>query len=493
MTKSSLYIVLGFGFLTSFAFAQGSSVDLQHKNRSLSFGYEYVRSGNPVESLYSKDYKYLFSLGVSLSDQVKNLEIDETDWSLFDSHVPIHFGFKVKFDKRFELGLSGSYTFVKPSLTRLNQLRTETGVEIIDPDASLNGPDDLELSMQYHFIISDHYSLSVMPFLRLPTGKESALLTHDSLGYGGLFIFDWNLKFAQIVLNAGFEYTSGAQLLVAKDASTTSLDQLLIDYQKRVHLGFGALIPLWGKELGLNLEVLRLHHLTEAEQTDQPTDVYLGLRSEWSEQLSLVAGAAMGNPDDGENRFLRFQGGVKYVFGTISEEDDEDDGDLFTEVEGNDQISDSTPQLETDSLEGSLDSNSETMDENNFSRDQDSTCPNVFGGQSNKARIFFNQGASWASPKIKLALKNLSDDINNYSDRVRSIEILGHASPDGPEAINLRISKKRADYVAKYIQAKTSVGSKKITFEGLGESQPLSSGRQSRRVEISVQLDCSSL
>jgi outer membrane protein OmpA-like peptidoglycan-associated protein len=87
------------------------------------------------------------------------------------------------------------------------------------------------------------------------------------------------------------------------------------------------------------------------------------------------------------------------------------------------------------------------------------------------------------------SLNNLVAFLNQYPDR--NIMIEGHTDSVGTAASNLALSERRAGSVQSYL-LQQGVGSQRITFSGMGESQPIAdndtdTGRQqNRRVEIII-------
>ncbi len=76
--------------------------------------------------------------------------------------------------------------------------------------------------------------------------------------------------------------------------------------------------------------------------------------------------------------------------------------------------------------------------------------------------------------------------------RIKKIEIQGHASSEGSDAHNLKLSDQRAKAVMKYLTTKGGVNKDTLTAKGYGETQPIASndteeGREkNRRVEFMI-------
>ena len=68
-----------------------------------------------------------------------------------------------------------------------------------------------------------------------------------------------------------------------------------------------------------------------------------------------------------------------------------------------------------------------------------------------------------------------------------NIIVQGHASDDGSESYNMKISQTRADAVAAALQA-AGIDANRISTEAYGETKPLSDRKSSRRVEFNRQM-----
>lgn len=107
-------------------------------------------------------------------------------------------------------------------------------------------------------------------------------------------------------------------------------------------------------------------------------------------------------------------------------------------------------------------------------------------------KIDFNVGSAKLPAESMDLLTNIRSAIQEL--QAEEISIQGHTDSTGPSKLNKKLSKDRADAVAKYLK---SIDNQKlqITTEGYGESMPLSSnntaeGRaQNRRVDIVVSLE----
>ena len=103
--------------------------------------------------------------------------------------------------------------------------------------------------------------------------------------------------------------------------------------------------------------------------------------------------------------------------------------------------------------------------------------------------VLFDYNSTALRSASRSALQEMADVFQNYPDTTIIVE--GHADSTGSAAYNQRLSERRADSVAGYLQ-NLGVRGSRIDTLGYGESQPratntTASGRQmNRRVEINV-------
>jgi len=83
-------------------------------------------------------------------------------------------------------------------------------------------------------------------------------------------------------------------------------------------------------------------------------------------------------------------------------------------------------------------------------------------------------------------------DVINKNPQVKKIRIEGHASSEGSDDHNLRLSDRRAKAVMKHLVAKGKIDKDKLTAEGFGEKQPIADNETeqgriaNRRVEFII-------
>jgi len=102
--------------------------------------------------------------------------------------------------------------------------------------------------------------------------------------------------------------------------------------------------------------------------------------------------------------------------------------------------------------------------------------------------VAFEPGSSSFTQGSSAALSELARLLAAYPDT--RIRIEGHTDNTGPESVNLRLSRERAEAVANYLTS-SSIADKRIIAKGYGSTQPIDdnftdAGRaRNRRIEIS--------
>jgi len=109
----------------------------------------------------------------------------------------------------------------------------------------------------------------------------------------------------------------------------------------------------------------------------------------------------------------------------------------------------------------------------------------------NTATVHFKAGSATLSNEDKSELERLAGQAKDEKGYV--IEVAGFASSDGNEALNRKLSQRRADAVIQYMAENYSIPLRRfVTPMGYGESQPVAdnnsrSGRkENRRVEVRI-------
>jgi OOP family OmpA-OmpF porin len=144
--------------------------------------------------------------------------------------------------------------------------------------------------------------------------------------------------------------------------------------------------------------------------------------------------------------------------------------------------------------------------------DKDDKCPNIFGVKENHGcpipsldvtermevqnklsfaakNIFFESGKDIIKANSFKELDSVASLLTVYSFLKVSID--GHTDNVGPETINKTLSIKRAEAVAKYLEAH-GVSQDRLTAQGYGSAKPVADNKtaegkaKNRRVEINI-------
>lgn len=96
--------------------------------------------------------------------------------------------------------------------------------------------------------------------------------------------------------------------------------------------------------------------------------------------------------------------------------------------------------------------------------------------------ITFDVNSASIQPSFYGPLNDVAATLVEYPST--AVDIIGHASADGPDDYNMRLSEQRAASVQTYLVGK-AVNSVRVSAYGMGETQPTGQGNAAdRRVEI---------
>lgn len=76
--------------------------------------------------------------------------------------------------------------------------------------------------------------------------------------------------------------------------------------------------------------------------------------------------------------------------------------------------------------------------------------------------------------------------VMNENPRLKKIRVEGHASAEGEDAYNMKLSEKRAKAVMDHLVKKGKVAKQRLVSEGFGETQPIGTDEANRRVEFTI-------
>lgn len=97
------------------------------------------------------------------------------------------------------------------------------------------------------------------------------------------------------------------------------------------------------------------------------------------------------------------------------------------------------------------------------------------------------------SAKIREVSHSLLDEVAKVikeNPQIKKIEVEGHASAEGSDDHNMKLSDRRAKAVVKYLTGKGGVAKGSLSAKGYGETRPLDAsnpeGERNRRVEFTI-------
>lgn len=278
-------------------------------------------------------------------------------------------------------------------------------------------------------------SFALIPELELPTGDQELFVSNKGLGTGLKLAYEKDLGFMRITLNTGYLYNSQA---VYRD----------LDYRNRLNLAAGAHVPLndqWGIITeGTTTRTFRRYQ--------NPGEVYVGARYEYSQDLAINAGTSIGNIGGIGSSEFRLLAGLKWVphmkrsyhFKTLM-------------------------SMLTDRERKLIKKIAEIREEIKFEHDSHN----------------LNQ-------KSKQALDHIAQLLRDESHDFQRIIIEGHANRVGSEDYNLALSDARARVVRDYLITR-GIEQNMLDVRAYGESRPKEIEEwahakiENRRVEFHVE------
>lgn len=211
---------------------------------------------------------------------ITNADRTETKGTMVEGINAFHYGVGYQISNRFLLGLSSfaaSVTMPSRESYWTNGDTKIMGKYRMTADRAVN-------------------SFAIIPQIELPTGDEEYFVGNGGFGAGLKLAYERDFGKFQINANLGYMHNSKAKF---RD----------LDYRKKVLMALGAFLPIndkWGAVAeGTMARTLPLNKF------QNPGEVYGGARYSYSRNLSINAGASIGNPG-GSNEF-RLVAGIKYI------------------------------------------------------------------------------------------------------------------------------------------------------------------------------------
>ena len=156
-------------------------------------------------------------------------------------------------------------------------------------------------------------------------------------------------------------------------------------------------------------------------------------------------------------------------------------------LDNNNVVADSSDSLEdaNNSIDTSNSESNSSVAENSTTTNSQSNNSKQVSFSNNDILYYFQFGSSYINPNDRV-LNKLADELKSNNSKIK---LVGHTDSTGSEAVNLEISKSRAQAVFSFLVSK-GVNRNLISVDGLGESKPLNGNSNAeerssnRRVEI---------
>ena len=156
-------------------------------------------------------------------------------------------------------------------------------------------------------------------------------------------------------------------------------------------------------------------------------------------------------------------------------------------IDNNNVVADSSDSSEdaNNSIDTSNSESNSSVAENSTTTNSQSNNSKQVSFSNNDILYNFQFGSSYINPNDRV-LNKLADELKSNNSKIK---LVGHTDSTGSEAVNLEISKSRAQAVFSFLVSK-GVNRNLISVDGLGESKPLNGNSNAeerasnRRVEI---------
>jgi len=156
-------------------------------------------------------------------------------------------------------------------------------------------------------------------------------------------------------------------------------------------------------------------------------------------------------------------------------------------IENNNVVADSSDSSENtnNSIDTSNSESNSSVAENSTTTNSQSNNSKQVSFSNNDILYYFQFVSSYINPNDRV-LNKLADELKSNNSKIK---LVGHTDSTGSEAVNLEISKSRAQAVFSFLVSK-GVNRNLISVDGLGESKPLNGNSNAeerssnRRVEI---------
>lgn len=408
------FISLLFFMYSGISFANVNVNLLEHSHSSVYMLTEdtLTKQSLPNETLiFSGYYNYVEDPFV-----ITNADRTEVKGTMVEGINAFHYGVGYQISNRFLLGLSS----FAANVTMPNRESYWT-----------NG--DTKIMGKYRMTADRAVnSFAIIPQVEVPTGDEEFFVGNGGFGAGLKLAYERDFGKFQVNANLGYMHNNKAKF---RD----------LDYRKKVLMALGAFIPVtdkWGVVTeGTMARTLPLNKF------QNPGEVYAGARYSYSKNLSVNAGASIGNPG-GSNEF-RLVAGVKYI-----------------------------PYLK----------NGPFRWKNYFTKKEQEIIRRLLEIND---EIQFTHDSNSLTENGKEALKRIAKIMKDEGTTFKKVIVSGHANQVGSKEYNEGLSNRRANAVRAFL-LKQGVSPDYLKTEAHGESRPKSIDNwekakvMNRRVEFQV-------
>ena len=315
------------------------------------------------------------------------------------------------------------------------------------PSGSQTAVGDLKLEAK--IALSDegdqiHWALA--PEIHLPTGSTADFVS-DSSVYGALKLVaeTWLAKYLEIAGNIGYGYSPDATI-------STENNLQGFDDRNRLLLGIGSLIK-FNDQWGANVE-FSAQELFPTSQSQNPNDLYAGLRFLPAECLILTAGGAVGKLGQNGGENYRLLAGLRYSPGSKPEPTPKP-----TPYPTPLPVATPTPSpVPAPAIRASA-------------QKIELLKPVLF--ENNSAKIM---------TESKWILDEVIDAIHKFPKRYAKLYVDGHTNHIGPRPHNVKLSIARAKSVKRYLVSK-GIPESHLIARGFGPDRPIYKLSDERAVE----------
>ncbi len=375
--------------------------------------YATTKDGMLNNDRYSEKYKYIFTSSFHYIDDplvYTNKSEDTVQGVLINSFSTVNFGAGVFASKDIMLGVNSFASQVH-----------QTGNKV-------SAMGDTSLYLKYKLTSNRLlYSVAAIPQVILPTGNDKYFTSDNGVGYGIDFAFERDFGLFQANLNLGIHKNDSAKY---KN----------IDYKTILLSSLSVYLPI-NKYFGINAEGTRLSTIP-FNSSQNPSEVYLGIRNQTTKNLALFAGCGFGSTSSDYRAMV----GLKLI-------------PTYKPPKKRIQIIKKIVKV------------------NKYRK---------YGKLLKTESIIFKHNQFQLTSSAKIYLRKIAKALIKIKKRTVKIVIEGHANKLGRDSYNINLSLQRAVEIKNEL-IRNGVSPRKFLIEGHGEASPKSKIlKTNRRVEFRV-------